>query len=233
MNAQLTSSNQRTYDAIFAHPVARHLPWREVYALLGELGEVVAQPNGHMRANCNGQTIVLHPAQDQTVADIDELMAIRHFLEKTGRDAPVLEPSGTHLLVVIDHREARIYKTDLRGSVPQRITPLDPSGFGRQLHYVQDDSNGQRKPELKSFYEAVVKTLHGADSILIFGSGTGASSAMVHLVAQMRHHHADLAGHIIGEVVLDQQHLSEDQLLAGARAFHAKQAAAVAHAVPA
>jgi len=77
----------------------------------------------------------------------------------------------------------------LHGAVPQRITPLDPNGFGRQLHYVQDDSNGQRKPELKSFYEAVVKTLQGAEAILIFGSGTGASSAMTHLVAEMRRRH--------------------------------------------
>jgi phosphoheptose isomerase len=133
---------------------------------------------------------------------------------------------------VIDHREARIYETDVHGSVPRRITPLDLSGFGRQLHYVQDDSNGQRKPELKSFYEVVVKALHGAGSILIFGGGTGASSAMMHLVAEMKLHHADIAQRIAGEVVLDQQHLSEDQLLAAARAFYAKQAEGVVHAVP-
>ena len=28
---------------------------------------------------------------------------------------------GTHLLVVIDHREARIYQTELHGSVPERV----------------------------------------------------------------------------------------------------------------
>jgi hypothetical protein len=222
MQPPLTDANQRTYDAIFAHPVARHLPWREVRALLGELGEVVEQPNGHLKATCHGQTLVLHPTHDRTVADIDELMGIRHFLEGIGKDTPAAKAGDSHLLVVIDHREARVFKTELHGAVPQRITPLHPNGLNRQLHYVQDDSNGQRKPELKSFYEAVVKTLQGARAILIFGSGTGASSAMAHLVAEMRGHHGELAQRIVGAVVLDQQHLSEDQLLATAREYYAK-----------
>jgi hypothetical protein len=232
MKPQLTESNQRTYDAIFGHPMARHVLWHEVYALLGELGEVVTQPNGHHKATCNGQTLVLHPEHDRTVAHVDELMSIRHFLEKIADDTVAADAGGTHLLVVIDHREARVYKTQLHGTVPQRITPLDTSGFGRQLHYVQDDSNGQRKPELKSFYEAVVKTLQGAETILIFGSGTGSSSAMTHLVEELKHYHAQLATHIVGAVVLDPQHMSEDQLLAAAREFYAKPKPVAAMPIP-
>jgi hypothetical protein len=129
---------------------------------------------------------------------------------------------GVHLLVVIDHREARVYKTELHGSVPQRITPYDSGGFGRHLHYVQNDSNGQRKPERQSFYKAVAQTLGDAEKVLIFGSGTGASSAMEQLLAELKHHHADVAKRIVGSVVLDEHHLTEDQLLAKARDFYAK-----------
>jgi hypothetical protein len=124
---------------------------------------------------------------------------------------------GLHLLVVIDHREARVYQTELQGSVPQRVMPYNPGGFGRHLHYVQDDSNGQRKPERKSFYEAVAKTLRGAEKVLLFGSGTGTSSAMAQLLAELKQHHADLAKRVVGTVVIDESHLSEDQLLAKAR----------------
>jgi hypothetical protein len=134
---------------------------------------------------------------------------------------PQHEPQGAHLLVVIDHREARIYKTDLKGSVPERITPFDPHGFGRYLHSVTDDSNGQRKPERKSFYEAVAKSLKGAAQILLFGTGTGASSAMEQLLAELKRHHADVAGHIVGSVAVDEHHLTEGQLLARAREFYA------------
>lgn len=126
-----------------------------------------------------------------------------------------------HLLVVIDHREARIYKTELAGTIPQRITPYDPFGFGRALHYNQDDSNGHRKPEQKSFYEAVAKTLTGAEQILMFGGGTGASSAMDQLLLDLKEHHHELAARVVGTVTVDAHHLTEPQLLAKAREFYA------------
>lgn len=128
---------------------------------------------------------------------------------------------GLHLLVVIDHREARVYRAELTGSVPQRVMPYNPGGFGRHLHYVQDDSNGQRKPERKSFYEAVAKTLRDAEKILLFGGGTGTSSAMMQLAAELKQHHADLAKRIIGTITIDESHLSEEQLLAKAREVYA------------
>jgi hypothetical protein len=127
---------------------------------------------------------------------------------------------GSRLLVVIDHREARIYKTELKGAIPERITPFDPHGFGRYLHSVTDDSNGQRKPERKSFYEAVAKTLKGAGQIVLFGTGTGASSAMEQLIADLKRHHADVAKRIVGSVAVDEHHLTEGQLLARAREFY-------------
>jgi hypothetical protein len=140
--------------------------------------------------------------------------------QSSGLQQPQHEPQGAHLLVVIDHREARIYQTELKGSVPERITPFDPHGFGRYLHSVTDDSNGQRKPERKSFYEAVAKSLKGAAQILLFGTGTGASSAMEQLLAELKHHHADVAGHIVGTVAADAHHLTEGQMLARAREFY-------------
>jgi hypothetical protein len=142
-----------------------------------------------------------------------------HHHNETAIMKPVA--GGLHLLVVINHRQARVYKAELQGSVPQRVMPYDPGGFGRHLHYVQDDSNGQRKPECKSFYEAVAKTLRDAEKVLLFGSGTGTSSAMEQLLAELKHHHADLAKRVVGTVVVDESHLNEDQLLAKAREFYA------------
>ena len=219
MNPQLTKAHQSTYDAIFRHPIARNLHWRDVRSMLGELGEVVDQPNGHFKTTCNGETVILHPTNDKNVADVDVLMEIRHFLKRAGMEHTQAAQGGLHLLVVIDHREARVYKTELHGESPRHLTPYDPHGFGRALHYNQDDSNGQRKPELKSFYEAVAKTLHGAEKILIFGTGTGASSAMDQLILDLKHNHHDLAERIVGSIAVDEHHLSEDQLLAKAREF--------------
>ncbi len=128
--------------------------------------------------------------------------------------------AASHLLVVIDHQEANVYRTEVIGAVPVRIVPFDPSGHGRHLHSAQEWTDGKRLPERKSFYEAVAKTLQGADQILLFGSGTGRSSAMEMLLADLKSHHPDVAENVIGSVVIDAHHTTEGKLLAKAREFY-------------
>jgi hypothetical protein len=220
MQTELSGSHRSTYDAMFQHPVARNLHWREVRSMLDAVASVVEEHNGNLKVTRNGQVLLLQRPR-KSITEVQEIMDIRRFLERSG-DAPAAPAAdGTHLLIVIDHREARIYKAELSGSVPQRVVPYDPHGFGRYLHYVQNDSNGQRRPESASFYESVAKTLHGARAILVFGSGTGASSAMEQLLAQLKQHHPDLAGRVIASVAVDEAHLTENQLLAKAREFFA------------
>ena len=223
MKHQLSSTHQSIYDAVFQHPIARNLAWRDVVSMLAALeGTVQEEHRGTLKVTRNGQTLVMHQPIRKTITDVREVMDLRRFLEQSDANgqAPPAAAEGAHLLVVIDHRLARIYRAELHGSVPQRIVPYDRAGFGRHLHYVQDDSNGQRKPEIKSFYEAVAKTLQNAGKILLFGSGTGASSAMVQLHTALRRDHPALADRVVGSVAVDEQHLSEDQLLARARQFY-------------
>jgi hypothetical protein len=221
MKSGLTGPQRATFDAIFQHPVSRNLDWLDVRSMLSALADVAAEQNGNLKVTRNGYTLNVTKPRDKGVGQVQALMDIRHFLERSETASPQPAEEGKHLMVVIDHREARVYKTELHGSVPQRITPHDPGGCGRHLHYVQDDSNGQRKPERKSFYDAVAKTLQGAEQILMFGSSTGASSAMNQLIAELQRHHKDLARRIVGSLTVDEKHLTEDQLLAKAREFYA------------
>jgi hypothetical protein len=219
MESQLSGPHQKIYQRVFQHPMPHNLQWREVWSMLSAIPDAKAAEDdkGNLKVTRNGQTLMLHRPRGKDLADKRELMQVRHFLERSGTPQPAPAATGTHLLVVIDHREARIYSTELHGSVPQRIAPYDPFGFGRDLHYNQDDSNGQRKPEQKSFYEAVAKTLRGAEQILLFGAGTGASSAMEHLIAELKSRHPDIAMRIVGSTAVNEHHLTEDQLLAKAR----------------
>ena len=130
--------------------------------------------------------------------------------------------TAPHLLVVIDHREAKVYRTEVHRAVPERIAPYDPHGYGKHLHSAHEWTDGKRPPERKSFYEAVAKTLRGAEHVLLFGSGTGRSSAMEQLLADLKDHHPDVAETVIGSVVVDAHHTTEDQLLARARDFYAE-----------
>ncbi len=196
-----------------------NLQWREVWAMLGAMKDASAieDAKGELKVSRNGQMLILHRPRGKDLADKKELMQIRHFLERSGVAVAAPAAAGAHLLVVIDHREARIYSTEVHGTVAQKLTPYDPFGFGRDLHYNQDDSNGQRKPELKSFYEAVAKTLQNAKQIVLFGTGTGSSSAMEHLLAELKRNHKEIAARVVGSMAVDEHHLSEDQLLAKAR----------------
>jgi hypothetical protein len=133
------------------------------------------------------------------------------------------EPGAApHLMVVIDHKEARVYRTEVQGAVPVSFVPYDPHGYRKHLHSAHEWTDGKRQPERKSFYEAIAKTLLGADQVLLFGSGTGRSSAMEMLIADLKAHHPDVAKKIIGSVVVDAHHTTEAQLLAKARDFYAE-----------
>ncbi len=214
----LNGHHRHTHDAIFRHPAAKNLEWHDVRSLLDALANVTEGQNGSLQVTRNGLTVILHAPKHKDVATVEDLLAIRHFLEESEEAAvaPTIAP-GLRLLVVIDHREAKIYRTELHGAVPRQLVPYDPHGFGRHLVSENPETDGKRKPERKSFYEAVAATLRGADEILIFGSGTGESSAMDHLVAELKHNHGDVAKHIVGSIVVDAHHVTDDQLLAQAR----------------
>ena len=60
-------------------------------------------------------------------------------------------------------------------------------------------------------------------AILLFGSSTGASSAVEQLFAVLKRRHKELALRVIGRIVLDERHPSEEQLLAKAREIYARE----------
>jgi hypothetical protein len=221
METQMSKVHQTTYNAVFQHPIAQNLQWHDVRSMLNALTDVTEEHNGNLKFMRNGEILMLHPPKHKDLSDIKELMQIRHFLERSSEPVKATLAEGDHLLVVINHRETRIYRTELHGSVPERITPYDPDGKHRHLHNVDDDANGQRQPELKSYYKAIAQTLKDAEKILLFGNSTGASSAMEYLLTDLKENHPDLAERVVGAIVVNESHMTEDQLLAEARSFYA------------
>ncbi|MEK6703472.1 MAG: hypothetical protein AABZ53_14525 [Planctomycetota bacterium] len=217
MKIGLSHAHQGTYDAILRHPAAHNLQWRDVRSMLGALGKVVEESDGNFRVTRNGQTLLLHPDRHKDVDTLEELKELRAFLERSDEEPTPPAVCGVNLLVVIDHRQARIFVTEPRGLAPERIVAYDPEGTGRHLHYVENDSNGQRRPEQRSYYVAIAKALRAADAILVFGGGTGASSAMDQLLSELTLHHKELAARVVGSMVVDEHHLSQQQLVAKAR----------------
>ncbi len=220
-SASLSGSHLRTYNMIFQHPASHNLEWRAVRSLMVRLGEVAEEPNGNLKVTRNGQTLVMHPHRTKDVADVEELMSLRHFLEKS--EGPLAGTDGIDALclLVIDHHEARIFRTEMQDAVPQQILPHKPEDFFRHAHNSKDFARGQEKPDPNSFFEPVAQALKSASKVLIFGTGTGMSSEMEQFTAWLKLCHPDVAARVIGSLVVDEKHLTDGQLLAKARDLYA------------
>src|SRR5688572_15301467 len=99
MKPKLSGFHRRTYDAIYQHPVARNLHWRDVRSMLDVLADLARQPNGNLKFTRNGQTLTLHTEREKDVADVEDLMEVRHFLDRSGPGSQEATAEGVNLLV--------------------------------------------------------------------------------------------------------------------------------------
>ncbi len=217
----LAGAHQRTYDTIFQHPVSHNLRWRDVHALFRQLGQVEEKANGSFLITRNGQTLMLPASRTKDVGETEEVMKIRHFLERSAPSATSATAVSVRCLVIVNHHEVRIFHSALRGTASEQVLPHDPDDFFRHAPNSKDFSRGQEKPDPNSFFAPVAKALLAANQILIFGSGTGTSSEMEQFVTWLHTHHPELARRIVGSLVVDEHHLTDGQLLAKARDFYA------------
>jgi hypothetical protein len=215
----LDGVHRRTYEAIYRNPTAHNLEWGDVRRLLETIAEVSLH-DGRMKVSRNGLTLHLADGKNHDSVSLPDVKRIRKFLTVSERHIPPEQATdGQHWLVVIDHAVARIYRTGWHGAEPVRITPHDPDGHHRRVHSSHAD--GKHTPPDKAFYEAVAESLGGAGHVLLFGSGTGGSSTVRDLFANLERFHPGVAKRVIGRVVVDPHHTTEDQLLAKAREFYA------------
>jgi hypothetical protein len=221
----LTGSHLRTYHAIFQHPVSHNLARRDVDSMLRHLGQVNEEPNGKLKVTRNGQHLVMHSDRSK-VSTTDEIMALRHFLKQS---EPVIAPTDAQdadWLLVIDHHEARIFRSRVHGETPEGILPHQEEDY-QPSRKSENFSKGKEKPDANSFFDPLALALHGARQILIFGTGTGTSNEMEQFVSWLKSHHPDLSERVVGALVVDEHHLTDGQLLARAREFYASISAGI------
>jgi hypothetical protein len=224
----LSGSQLRTYERIFQHPISHNLDWHDLLGMFRQLGTVETEPNGNVKVTRNGQSMMLKPPRSKDVSEADEVMALRHFLEKTENAPAQSEGDEIHWLVVIDHHQARLFRTEMSGMHAKQILPHEPSEYFRHAHNSRDFSRGKEKPDPNTFFEPVAKELMAGGQILIFGSGTGESSEMEQLAGWLGKHHPEISRRVIGKVVIDESHINDGQLLNEARDFY-KDAKPTAH----
>ncbi len=141
-------------------------------------------------------------------------------------DPPSPSPSKAEpirrYLVVMDHHEARIFRTEKHGANFEQIRPHQTDEAIRHKDSSASFSRGQEKPAPSTFFGPIADALKDASQLLIFGGGTGMANEMEQFSAWLKTHRPNLAKRIVGTVVVNAHHLTDDQLLALAREFYSK-----------
>ena len=134
-----------------------------------------------------------------------------------------IEPTSPdhHFVLVINHHEAHLFRAHAHGTVPEKFLPHDPDGYFRHEQNSKSGSRGKERPDANSFFEPIAKALKDVRELLLLGSGTGMSCEMDQFAGWLEKHHPDLFRLIIGKLVVDDHHLTDNQLLEKARKYHA------------
>jgi hypothetical protein len=90
IQSQLTGSHANTYQRLFQQPMPSNLQWRDVWSMLGAVADIITREDdkGNLRLTQNGRTLTLHRPRGKDLADKEELIGVRHFLEGSGALPP-------------------------------------------------------------------------------------------------------------------------------------------------
>ena len=222
-HANLSRSDHRTLEALFRHPLAHNLEWKDTVALFGALGSVDEKPNHEFAFRIGAETYVLRRPHSKDLTG-EEVLDLRHFAKRAGISpnaaipdaAPQAATAAPNLVVVMDHHEAHIYQIDISGheGAERAIRPYDPHHFLHHLvHKDESRERGQRSPEDATFYERIAQELSGGGRILLVGHGSGKSNAAHHLIEYLQHHYTEIRQRVVWEVVADLSKATPPQLL--------------------
>ncbi|KXC05063.1 hypothetical protein [Microbacterium hominis] len=81
--AELTEHHRTTLYHLDQHPTSHNLEWKDVLALLREVGDVEERHNGKVKVTVGEQTLILSAPRGK---DIDEDLAVllRHVVREAG-----------------------------------------------------------------------------------------------------------------------------------------------------
>jgi hypothetical protein len=84
----LNGKHETTLRTIFQHPVSHNLDWHQLVRLLSALGTVEEHDDGRLTARVNDQEAVLHRPRHKDLNSVEDVMHVRHFLERAGVTPP-------------------------------------------------------------------------------------------------------------------------------------------------
>jgi hypothetical protein len=222
----ITGSHQRTLEAIFRHPSAHNLEWSDVVGLVGKIGRAHEKTNSEFVFEVAGKRHVMRKPHTKDLTS-SEVVEVRQFLVQAGlapgpssQPALHLDPFAPSLLIVLDHRGAKIFHVDVASDDASEhvIRPYDPHHFLHHLtHKDQSRERGQRAPEEPAYYAKIADAIAQGGKIVVVGHGVGKSNAAHHLTEYLQSHRRETYQRIVQEIVADLSSITTPQLLELAR----------------
>ena len=221
--AASTHQDRRTLDVIFQHPVSHNLTWRDVVALLTNIGDVDDKKGGELAFHAKGETLSMRKPRNKDLP-ADDLMTLRHFLTRAGwapdamdqaaATAPAM--SAPDIVVVIDHSGARVFK--IGTEVGDEAAESQGDGQVRHLEHSIDRADHDRDreedfPEDIRFFEQVSAALVGRGKIALIGHGKGQSNEAHHLSTYLEVHQRHIQERISATLTADLKHLTAGELI--------------------
>jgi hypothetical protein len=217
------AKSAKTLDAIFAHPMPTNLHWTDVLTLIRRFGSVEHHRHGNLHIDVAGHRLTLKHTNEKQLTK-DQVAQLKQFLEgiditpdhPTASEPEISPFDRSGLVVVLDHREARLWRqaaANAKVEQGETLHPYDPHHFLHHLaHRKEAHYKGQRAPEDVSYYEGLAKVLAEAPSAIIIGDATGKSSAMQVFREYLAEHHKPLLRRVAAFVDADLSALTEPQI---------------------
>jgi len=221
-----TGSHRRTLEAMFHDPEAHRLEWRDVVALIADIGDVREKTDSEFVLEVAGQrhTLLKSSTKDLTIS---EVIGIRHFLEQAGfspqspsRPPAHPDPASPGLLILVNHHETKIFRVDVMSDDTSEYLIRPPAAhtfLHRLVHKDQSDERGQRAAEEPAYYEAIANAVALRGKMVVVGQGTENSNAAHHLTKYLKANHRETYRRIVGEFAADLSCLPAPQILDLAR----------------
>ena len=217
LHDRVTGHDRRTLDAIFRHPLAHNLEFRDVVALMAAIGGAEEKSNGELSFEVGGEKLVMAKPHGKDLSG-SSVQDLRHLLTRAGwaPDAAAPAPTAAEtvgLIVVIDHAGATLYRGDGGTSHDQdRQQPL--RHFARGMRPERHDADrDEKEPDDDRFFEGVAAALAPAGRIVVIGHGKGQSNEADHLSAYLLSRHKGVHDRIIREIVADLPHMTQAELI--------------------
>jgi hypothetical protein len=221
----ISGSHRRTLEAIFRHPLAQYLEWREVLELIAQIGDVEERSGDGILFSVGAEHQFIHRPRHTKDLTARDAMALRHLLAragwsvsgapKAGADALSNRPSA--LIAIIDHHEAQVWRVDLSlngdGSDPS-ITAYGPRHFlHRLVQKTHRLDHRKTSADDRLFLEGIAQAMATGGKIVVIGHGVGKSSMAIEATAYLKAHHKATYGRVVREIVADLPSLTTAQLL--------------------